>query len=219
MLAFAIPPLALVTMLSFFRSANANWAAPACVSMTVLAVAWWIRSGTRRWLWMTLAIGVAVQILLLIGDANAYRITLAALGDRADVYRRTLGWRPLGDRVAQLARASGTPTVVAEGRGEVAALIYYLRDEPLKALSWPAGAVPQHHFELTRALTDSTAEPVLMVTQCPYPARLARYYEKVTPLAPITVMAGPKATRDYNTYKLEGRRRTIEPLGRCVEGR
>ena len=41
MLAFAIPPLAIVTALSLVRGANANWAAPVVVSMTVLAVAWW----------------------------------------------------------------------------------------------------------------------------------------------------------------------------------
>jgi hypothetical protein len=48
MLAFAVPPLALVSMLSFFRDANANWAAPSALAMTVLVVAWWLRKRLSR---------------------------------------------------------------------------------------------------------------------------------------------------------------------------
>ena len=215
MLAFAIPPLALVTALSFARSANANWAAPSIISMTVLVVAWWLRSGRTWALWATLAIGVFVQALLMIGDANAYRISIPALGSKADLYQRTLGWRPLGAQAAELARSSNARTVAAEGRGEVAALIYYLRSEPLAALNWPVGAIPQHHFELTRALDANAAEPVLMITYCPDPVRLQRYFAEVTPLAPIVAKAGATAARRYHTFKLAKRSRPIGPLGPC----
>lgn len=217
MLAFAIPPLALVTALSLVRSANANWAAPACVSMTVLVVAWWLRNGTWRWLWATLAIGVAMQVAVLIGDANAYRISISALGNQADVYRRTLGWRPLGDTVAQIAQKAGAKTVAAEGRGEVAALIYYLRDHPVRTVSWQAWANPQHHFELTRSLDDNAKEPVLFVSACPYTARLERYFAEITPLGQIAPKSGPTSARYYQTFKLDKRRRTIGPLGPCIE--
>jgi hypothetical protein len=154
---------------------------------------------------------------MIVGDANAYRVTVPALGSKADLYQRTLGWRPLGAQTAQLARASGTPTVAAEGRGEVAALIYYLRNEPLTALSWSTSSIPQHHFELTRALGNSAAEPVMFVTFCPHPARLRRYYADVTPLSPIIVSSGPSSTRRYYTFKLDKRRRDIGALGPCAE--
>jgi 4-amino-4-deoxy-L-arabinose transferase-like glycosyltransferase len=216
MLAFAIPPLAIITALSFMRSANANWAAPGLMSMTILVVAWWVRNAHRRWLWATLTIGIAFQALFIVGDANAHRITVPLLGDKADLYQRTLGWRPLGRQAAQLARTAGTPVVAAEGRGEVAALIYYLRDEPLKALAWPVSEAPQHHFELTRALDNSAAEPVLLITPCPYSARLERYYADVTRLTPIIVSAGPSTKRGYHTYKLDKRRRDIGPPGPCT---
>lgn len=215
MLAFAIPPLALVTALSFFRSANANWAAPSMISMTILAVAWWLRNGQRRWLWATLALGVVVQLVLIVGDANAYRITVPLLGSKADPYQRTLGWRSLGDQAGRRARALDAPTVAAEGRGEAAALIYYLRNEPVRALAWPAGLTPQHHFELTRALDNAAAEPVFLVTICPNPARLQRYYAQVTPLEPIVAITGPSSTRGHSTFKLEKRRASIGPLGPC----
>lgn len=216
MLAFAIPPLALVTALSFFRTANANWAAPSVLSMTILAVAWWLRTDRVWSLLATLAIGVAVQIALLIGDANAYRITVPALGKQADLYRRTLGWRALGGQAAQLAHSAGAATVAAEGRGEIAALIYYLRKEPFAALNWPVSPVPQHHFELTRALDAKAAEPIVLISFCPHPDRLRRYYAEVTPLAPIVTHAGPTVVRQYHTFKLARRIAPIGPLGPCA---
>ncbi len=113
MLAFAIPPLALVLALSFFRGANANWAAPAAVAMTVLVVAWWLRTGYRGWMIASLAIGVIVQAALLVGDTYADRINIAALGRNSDIYQRSLGWRRLGDEVA----AAGADARRPDGSG------------------------------------------------------------------------------------------------------
>jgi 4-amino-4-deoxy-L-arabinose transferase-like glycosyltransferase len=215
MLAFALPTLALITALSFFRGANANWAAPALLSVTVLAAASWARRGERYALTATLVIGAIVQAALLVGDAHAYRVSIAALGRNADIYRRTLGWRELGIRAAALARANGTPTVAAEGRYEVAELLYYLRNEPVRTLSWPISGIPGHQFDLTRALDNSAAEPVLFVSQCPETRRLGRFFDKVEPLEKIEIRSGLVTRREFHAFKLAGRRQPIGPLGGC----
>jgi 4-amino-4-deoxy-L-arabinose transferase-like glycosyltransferase len=215
MLAFAVPPLALVFALSFFRGANANWAAPAALSMTVLVVAWWLRSGYRGWMIASLAIGVIVQAALLVGDTYADRVGIAALGRNSDIYQRTLGWRRLGDDALRLARAHGAATVAAEGRAEQAALTYYLRNEPLTVVSWARGAQARSQFDLTQALDDSAKEPVLLFTGCPSAPRLARFYAEVTPLPRLAVPTGPQSTRRYAVFKLAGRQRPIEPPGPC----
>ena len=217
MLAFAIPPLALVTALSFVRGANPNWAAPALVSATVLVVAWWIRTDRGRWLVASLVLGLTVQAAMIAGDAYADRITVPALGRKADIYQRTLGWRALGEKTARLAQAAGTPTVAAEGRGEMAALTYYLRTEPRSVASWPARKSAQNYFDMMQALDDAAAEPVLLVTSCPFASRLARFYESVTPLPPFTASSGPASARQYYAFKLAARRRPLEPLGPCTD--
>ncbi len=51
MLAFAIPPLAAVTALGFLRNVNANWAAAAFVSTTIIVVAMWMREGRTQDSW------------------------------------------------------------------------------------------------------------------------------------------------------------------------
>ena len=215
MLAFAIPPLALVFALSFFRGANANWAAPAALSMTVLVVACWLRTGYRGWMIASLAIGVIVQAALLVGDTYADRISIAALGRNSDIYQRSLGWRRLGDEVVQLARAHGAPTVAAEGRAEQAALTYYLRNEPLAVVSWARAAQARSQFDLTQALDDAAKEPVLLFTGCPSVPRLARFYANVTPLPRLAVQTGPQSNRRYAVFKLTGRHHPIEPPGPC----
>lgn len=216
MLALAIPTLALITALSFFRGANANWAAPAIVSMTILAAAWWARHGQRNALISTIAIGLVAQAALLISDAYAYRISIPALGKSADVYKLTLGWRGLGGRVAEIARTIQSPTVVGEGRAEVAELIFYLRNEPVRMLSWPASKIPDHQFDLTRAFDDTATEPVLFIGACPHMSRLQRFYRNVEPLGLIDMKTGPTTGRQFQAVKLSGRRRPIEPLGPCV---
>ena len=215
LLAFAIPPLALVLALSFFRGANANWAAPALLTMAILVTAWWLRHGHRAWLYASLAIGVVLQAALLAGDASADRISIAALGRNSDIYQRSLGWRRLGDEVVQLARAHGAPTVAAEGRAEQAALTYYLRNEPLAVVSWARAAQARSQFDLTQALDDAAKEPVLLFTGCPSVPRLARFYANVTPLPRLAVQTGPQSTRRYAVFKLTGRQHPIEPPGPC----
>jgi len=217
MLAFAIPTLALIIGLSFFRSANANWAAPALLSMTILTVAWWLRNDHAVALKTSLAIGLIAQVVMLAGDAYAYRLSLPVLGRGADIYKRTLGWRELGNRAAELARAAHAPTVAAEGRAEVAELIFYLRIEPVRTLSWPVSKVPVDQFDLTRALDNTAAEPVLFISACPIASRLERFYSEVETLGPIDVRTGPTTDRNFHAFKLAGRRQPIEPLGPCAE--
>jgi 4-amino-4-deoxy-L-arabinose transferase-like glycosyltransferase len=217
MLAFSLPPLAVVTMLALARTIHANWAAPAALSLTILAVAWWRTNGWRYVLGATLSLGLFLQAIALVADANAYRISIPALGRQADLYRRTLGWREMGNRVAAFAHAQGAKTVAVEGRAEAAALIYNLRNEPLPVLSWQSGEIPGSQFDLTRALDNASArEPVLMVSSCPFDSRFAVFYRDVRPLGLFEAASGPTTKRQYFAFVLEGRKREIGPIGPCA---
>ena len=214
MLAFAIPPLALVGGLGFITRALANWAAPAFISAVVVAVAILIRRGAWKWLALSLGIGVWVQATLLVSDAMATRLHVPRLA-KGDVYNRTLGWRALGERAGALARQAGARTIVGELRDDVASLLYYWRDQPEEVLAWPRGAVPDHQFELTRALTAAAAQPILFVTRCPSTERLSAQFASVDALGSFDAPTGPTSARHYFAFKLDGRRGPIHPLGGC----
>src|SRR5258707_8705082 len=103
MLAFAIPPLLLVTGTAFVTRALANWAAPAFISGIVLVTAILVRREAWKWLRLSLGIGIAAQIMLLVTDTIATRLNIPGLAN-GDVYHRTLGWRSLGEQAGAIAQ-------------------------------------------------------------------------------------------------------------------
>lgn len=220
-LAFAIPPLAAVTALSLFRNVNANWAAATFVAATLVVVAVWVREGWSKVLATTIVLGLVTQVVLLAGDVFAYQAGITALGEKGDIYHRTLGWRGLGEAVARRARDTGAKTVASEGRQELASLVYYLRDAPQPVKSWPSGENPDNQFDMTHALDGAAAEPILFVSACPHPARLANVFPQVKSLGPLVVRNGPMSQRTFHTFLMSGApARTsgpISPLGPCVE--
>src|SRR5262245_23506576 len=194
MLAFAIPPLVLVTGVGFVTRAFANWAAPSFISGVVVVVALLARRGAWKWLALSLGIGVVAQGVILAGDAMATRLNLPFLAN-GDIYHRTLGWRALGERAGALAREVSARTIAAEARDDEASLIYYWRDQPEQVLAWALTAVPTHQFELTRALTDAAPRPILFVTRCSLTARLTAQFSMVEPLGLFQVPTGPTTSR------------------------
>jgi 4-amino-4-deoxy-L-arabinose transferase-like glycosyltransferase len=214
MLCFAIPTLALVTATAFVTRANANWAAPAVISANVVVAAVLVRRQAWRWIAVSVALGVVAQVALLIGDANARRLSLPWLA-KPDVYARTMGWHSLGEEADKLAARVGARTVTAEQRDMVASLLYYLRNSGQTVLSWPASAVPSHHFDLTRRLTAAAPEPVLFISYCGSASRLARHYRNVAPLGTLVVRSGPTSSRTYSAFLLSGAQAEIGPLSGC----
>jgi len=214
MLAFALPPLVLVTATGFVTRALANWAAPAFISAAVVVVAILVRRGAWAWLALSLAIGVVVQGALLAGDAVATRLNLPWLAN-GDIYRRTLGWRALGERTGELARRIGARSIVADARDDVASLAYYWRDQPEQILSWPRTSIPDHQFDLTRRLTATASLPILFVSRCNSAPRLSAQLTSVEPLGSFQAPTGPTSARTYFAFKLDGWRAPVRPLGGC----
>jgi 4-amino-4-deoxy-L-arabinose transferase-like glycosyltransferase len=215
LMSFATPPLALVTAVAFAHGAYANWAAPAFVPAAVVATAFMV----RRKLWglvaASLCIGAVVQVLLAAGDAMADRLTLPLLGKDADIYRRTMVGRSLGEAVGDLARRFGTPTVVAEDHYELSLLIYYLRNEHRQAFEWPTGAAAKSYYDVDYVLPNEAPRPILFMSQCPVAARLGQYFDEVQALGRFNVRTGPTSNRVYFAFKLDGIRAPVGPLAKC----
>jgi hypothetical protein len=208
MLAFSLPVLAIVTALSFITRAHANWAGTAVVSSIIVVTAVLVRLEAWRWLKLGLSIGFVVQGLLLVGDSMADRLTVPSLA-KADIYRPTMGWRAFGEEASRLARQIAAPTVVTGRRDDVASLVYYLRNENRAVLAWPESGTVSDHFQMTRPLTATAAEPILLITRCAAPIWLADFYATVEPLGPFQVRSGPTTIRNYYAFKLAGRRSLV----------
>jgi hypothetical protein len=184
------------------------------MSANVLVAAVLVRRAAWRWIAVSIAFGVAVQAVLLVGDANARRMSVPWLA-KPDVYARTMGWRALGDEVDRLARQTGARTIVAEQRDAVASLIYYQRDSDRSVLAWPTGTVANHHFDLTRRLTANAQQPILFISPCGSTARLKRAYRVVELLGRIEARTGPTSSRGYFAFKLADASGEVAPLAGC----
>ena len=212
MLAFAIPPLVLITATSIISRAFANWAATAFISGLIVAVAILVRHEAWKWLTASLGVGIVAQALVLVGDVHADKIHLPRIGD---LYHRTLGWRSLGEQAGQLARQTGARAIIGDQRDEVASLLYYWRDQPEPVYAWPLSSTPTHQFELTRALPSSPPLPLLFVSVCGMTNRLSAQIASVEVLRPITAPMGPTSARTFFAFKLDKPRGPIGPLGSC----
>src|SRR6516225_10957540 len=65
--AFALPTLAMMLVVSLLSRANANWAAPAFVSATVLVIAWALRRGWRNLVVFSIVLHLAAVAALFTG--------------------------------------------------------------------------------------------------------------------------------------------------------
>lgn len=211
MLAFALPPLAIITAIALTTKVNANWAAPSFISATVLAAAWLTRGNAVIYLKAGVALGIVVQVLLFVGDAFAYRVSVPPFGD---VYYRTLGWRSFAMSAGELADRIGAAAIVGDERRDVASLLYYRRDHPPAILAWRSADDIQ--FDATHAFSDAVRDPVLFVSECPFPERLRKFYENVELIDEIISPAGPSSLRWHGAFRLAGRRAPIEALAPCV---
>jgi 4-amino-4-deoxy-L-arabinose transferase-like glycosyltransferase len=214
MLAFSLPVLALIVATAFVRGAHPNWAAPAYVSASALVAALLVRHQAWRLLGAGVLIGAVAQVALIVADARADRLTVPYL-KQPDIYAPTLGWRALGEEARRLAERSGARTIVGERRYDVASLLYYARDFRGRVLAWPQGAIPNHHFELTRPLATGAAEPILLISPCPSTPRLGEYFAQVDALGSFTAATGPSSRRGYHAFRLAGAHKPIAPLKSC----
>ncbi|MGD9828634.1 MAG: ArnT family glycosyltransferase [Hyphomicrobiaceae bacterium] len=206
LLAFALPIIALFTIQAFLSRAHANWGATAYVAGTVVVVATLVRDLSWRWLKASLALHVALALLLAVAVAQAGGFRLPGAGDP---FQRTLGWKALAEETRKVVgearrQKQGYAAVLTDDRSVTAELLYYLRDEAVEILAWRATGRPRDHYELTRPFSARTGSPVLLVTLKPDPGPLLARFETVRLVAERQVPAGLGKPRRVRFYALSG---------------
>jgi 4-amino-4-deoxy-L-arabinose transferase-like glycosyltransferase len=211
LVALAAPPFLIVTADAILFRAYANWAAAGALPAMLLAAAV-LRAWRPAWMHAALAIGLAVQVALAIGDAAPDRVRLPFLSERQQPYARLLGWSTLRNDVANERRASGAAAVATDTRSLAAALTYYGRADGTPIHAWSQSQQPGNYYEMTSPLTARTAAPVLFVSACPDERRLAAGYASVTPLGEVRA---PISLGRAHLFRLDGAREPWPLLPGC----
>ena len=206
LLAFSVPIIVAVTAQALISRAHANWAAVSYVAATVLVVATLVRD--LSWGWLKGSFAIHIVLALVLGGATALAGRYAPPFG-SDPFSRTLGWRNIADTTrAELAKArtAGKPfaAILTDDRSVTAELLYYMRDEPTRVVTWFPGGRPNDHYELTRPFTEATGEPLLFVTLARESGALMRRFKSVTVLGAREIAAGKTARRRVAFFSLAG---------------
>jgi len=201
---FALPTLAMMLVVSLVSRANANWAAPAFVSATVLVIAWALSRGWRRLIVFSIALHLAVVAMLFTGrDAlAAFGIELPA---KYDPLNRLRGWREFGSIVgAALAQHPGL-TLFADDRETLAALIYYVHPHPFDAVKWKLkSGPPKDQWELANGLPQHRGGDFLLVSEHNLIPEMSPSFVSIDRLEPVVIPIGGGASRAYTLYLARG---------------
>ncbi len=151
LLSFAWPLLATYFALSFNRAGEANWTAPAFVSLGILAASQWLRWTRDR----SLLGGCCVAALALAGlltvmtlDTDALRACGVPLPYALDPGSRLRGWRTVTERVEALRERFesrlGEKVFLIGNKYQTASLLsFYLRDRRTEGAGHPPVYIPE----------------------------------------------------------------------------
>jgi 4-amino-4-deoxy-L-arabinose transferase-like glycosyltransferase len=199
---FSVPLLAIVFLQAVRSEANGNWAAPAFVSATVLAVVGLSRLKLRWWL---VAISVNVVIMLAVYHAkDIYRLAGQPMPARFDILKRARAWDVLARQIRPVLAEHPDAILLTENRTLMAHLLYELRDMHLQHAAWKPQAAPRDHYQLTVPLTENDrGRSAILVTQTSSAGVLERFDSHQT-LEHVSVLAGPALRREVDVILLEG---------------
>ena len=154
LLAFTLPLFALYFILSFKQAGEANWTAPATLSLGLLAVALWHeraqeQRGVRRAVAAAFAISLAISLLAV--DSEFPRRLGLLYGYDLDPSERLRGWRSAAEKVGEVRRefeaAQGQPVIlIANKYGTAASLAFYLAEKRVEGPGHPPLYVPESAF-------------------------------------------------------------------------
>jgi hypothetical protein len=161
LLSVTLPIVGFYGLLAFHRTVEANWMAPAYVTLLPAAAYYWLRpfGAVQRWsLALALMMGMAMQVPLFLGD-TLYEaglpqwFTSAKIPFRPtlDMTNRVRGWKQLGE-IAQAERVkweqrTGKPVFFFTDHYSLAALVGFYAKQPENVFCIPS-PVPQNQFDI-----------------------------------------------------------------------
>lgn len=200
--AFCVPPLLLVLIQAFIAGANANWAAPAFVSATPLAVAELARWWKGRVLAASFVLDGAVTFILAL---FLLRPDLADAVHAGNAFKRQEGWRQLGAQVAMAAEGQRYDFIAGDNRNVVAELLYYVRECPTPIREWTPTLDARDHFEMTMPL-QSGAKHVLLAVEPSTARRVLATFDSASVVRRSVIAIGGGHFRPIDLYDAQNYR-------------
>lgn len=178
LLSFALPFLAVISVQALLSHANANWAAPAMVAISMAAMSMLLQ---RRPAWLSASFAINLLLALLLYHFDVLVREPFGLPHRvsSDPFWATRNWPGICEQVRAVASRPPLPgaavRLASDDRAALAQLQAALALPPGAALGWQRGAKPANHFDQRFPLPLASASPVLLVTAAPADAVQAAF--------------------------------------------
>ncbi len=151
LLCFGLPLVILYFTLALKEAGEANWTAPAFVSIGILTVAFWMKQAeTRTWMRPFAVVGIALGMAmsLIIINIDAIRAVGISLPYSADPSARLRGWKSTAETIEgirkDLEANLGKPVfLIADSYQTAAALSFYMPDAPVEGPDHPKVYIPE----------------------------------------------------------------------------
>ena len=154
LLVFTLPLLALYLFLALKQAGEANWTAPAALSLGILATALWHEKASehawaRTFSLAALFVGAAMSLLTL--NSDAVRTLGLPLSYDLDPSARLRGWHSAAERIEEFRQQYeaeyGEPVfLIANNYGSAASLAFYLKDKRVEGPRHPPVYVPESAY-------------------------------------------------------------------------
>ena len=205
LLCLSLPVIAIGLGIGFLSKANANWAAPAFVGLSIVATVWLLRVGARRWMVATLAVSIVVAAGLYTAALSPRFIEMIG---QSNAFKLLRGWNTQGPAIARAAREGGFEAIMAEDREDMASLLYYTRESGLPLYMWtPEPGHPTDHFQMSRPYA-GTPDRVLFITRRDDSADVANRFASAREIEissiPIGIKRGETVRRVFHMIELSG---------------
>jgi 4-amino-4-deoxy-L-arabinose transferase-like glycosyltransferase len=200
MLTMSLPIIAIVATQAFISRANANWAAPAFVTLCIIVCAWAVRHNARRLLVANTAINAAIALLL--GSLAVSPALVSAIGQENSV-KRLRGWDEAGRTIITIASSAPFTAILSDDREDMGSLYYYTRTRKVPLRMWPS-AHPGNEYEATYALSADVSSLVLYVTRRDDVSDITNAFASVERIGSIETRLDSKRKRVFHLFALKG---------------
>lgn len=200
LIALTLPIFAVVTAQAFIARANANWAAPAFVALTILVCAWAVRRSNTRWLIANAGLNAALALLLAaLAVSPAF---VATIGQENSV-KRLRGWDEAGRSIETLAASAPFVAIMSDDREDMASLFYYTRARKQPLRMWPREKVG-NEYEASHRLRAEEATYVLFVTRRSDASDVTSAFASAERIATLETRLDSKRKRVFFLFALKG---------------
>jgi 4-amino-4-deoxy-L-arabinose transferase-like glycosyltransferase len=165
----SVPMLAVIALQALLSRANANWAAPAHVAMTLVGVSVLWQGRRHVWMAVALAFNLLFAILLYHGQTLVREPLGLSASWRTDPYWALRNWPGVHEQTQALLAEAGqreTWRVASDDRAVLAQLQWGLNLPAGAAMGWRRSGVAMNHFD-QRFELNTTRGPVLLLTHAP----------------------------------------------------